>query len=157
MTSFSKRDTAPSIEDLSIRASKFWSITYPHLDSKAKRQVDLIRDSGYDAIFATIDFCEGFVRAHAGKLNYKNITLPFVPDNYESGVMLQVGANFALKKPHLTAAPLKELGQALMKGMLQHKAAMIAEKMNPGNEAPDVSVHVISGDDLPDFLKRMFQ
>lgn len=157
MTPFGKRDTAPSIEDIAARAAKFWSITYPHLDSEAKRQVDLIRDSGYDVIFATIDFCEGFVCAHAAKTENKNIMLPFIPDNYESGIMLQVGANFALKKPHLTTAPLKELAQSLMKGMLQHKAAMVAEKMSSGNKAPDVSVHVISVNDLPDFLKRMFQ
>lgn len=160
---FDKTNTSTSaLIEVHIRASRFWSLVLPHLDNSAKKVVNQLQEQGYCPVFAAIDFCEGFVQMRKAQEKHTQPMLPFVPDDYEGGLMLQVGANFALRKTLLSRETLEKTGKLLLKALLESvkpeetSNASMPREFDLGN-GEKLAVHVVEADDLPEFLKSLIR
>lgn len=160
---FDKTNTSTSaLIEVHIRASRFWSLVLPHLDDSAKKVVHQLQEQRYCSVFAAIDFCEGFVQMRKAQEKHTQPMLPFAPNDYEGGLMLQVGANFALRKPHLSRETLGTTGKLFLKALLESvkpaetSNASMPREFDLGN-GEKLTVQIVEADDLPDFLKSLLR
>lgn len=160
---FDKTNTSTSaLIEVHIRASRFWSLVLPHLDDSAKKVVNQLQEQGYCSVFAAIDFCEGFVQMRKAREKHTQPMLPFAPNDYEGGLMLQVGANFALRKPSLSRETLETTGKLFFKALLESvkpaetSNASMPREFDLGN-GEKLTVQIVEADDLPDFLKSLLR